>query len=746
MKGNSGKKLIAAFLSFILISAMLYIMDLSFGIIDIAGGEVLYVNKTGSNGAYMKIQDAIDNASSGDMVFVYNGTYYENLVVNKTINLIGEDRVTTIIDGRSISDVVKITANMVNITGFTLQYGGWGNDNAGIKLHHVNNCTIFDNKLLLNRVNGLYLSYSNNNNIYNNNISNRFGGEDDYGIYLHYSNYNNIKNNTFYEGDYGIFFYFSEENEAINNEIRSNAVYGLHLHRSSHNKLHDNVASSYFGIYLFISNNIDIRRNYLTSAKYAILIDTSNNIEIIENNVSNSDFGIYSQYSIGGSLENNTLFSNKEVDICIALCRWYNISGNIMTDRGIRLLGSTCETWNTHNIDLSNIVKGRPVYFWKNIKGGKIPLEAGQIILGNCTNISVIENEITGTSAALQTGFCSNNSYISNIFTNNTLGISIVYCNGILIKGNTVIGGGIGIYLADSIRNIIFLNNASFGERGILNVESDDNNIEFNIVINNTIEGIGVYRSYENRIFHNNIINNGIQAYDDRNTNLWDSGYPGGGNYWSNYTGDDCYKGPNQDIPGCDGIGDINYSIDSDSIDNYPLLEPFENYLFLKQGWNLISIPQIQDNQNLQKVLEMIEGYYDAVQWYDPSDPGDPWDHHKVGKPFGNNLFVLNETMGFWIHITNPGDTIFLYNGTQPSENQTIPLKEGWNLLGYPSLTNHNRTVGLNHLEFGVDVDSIQWFNSTTQTWHFMEPEENFIVGKGYWIHAKADCVWEVPL
>jgi hypothetical protein len=174
--------------------------------------------------------------------------------------------------------------------------------------------------------------------------------------------------------------------------------------------------------------------------------------------------------------------------------------------------------------------------------------------------------------------------------------------------------------------------------------------------------------------------------------------------------------------------------------------KPLENYTILKQGWNLISIPLIQNNQNLQKVLEMIDGYYDAVQWYDPLDPSDQWKHHKGGKPFGNDLFGLNETMGFWIHITNPGDTIFLYNGTQPSENQTIPLKEGWNLLGYPSLTNHNRTVGLNNLKFGVDVDSIQWFNSTTQTWHFMDSEDNFIVGYGYWIHAKTDCVWEVPL
>jgi parallel beta-helix repeat protein len=284
------------------------------------------------------------------------------------------------------------------------------------------------------------------------------------------------------------------------------------------------------------------------------------------------------------------------------------------------------------------------------------------------------------------------------------------------------------------------------GGRGISIVESNNNIVEYNIVINNTIEGVGVWRSFENRIFHNNIINNVIQASDDRSTNLWDSGYPGGGNYWSNYSGIDSYKGPNQDIPGSDGIGDTNYSIDSDSIDNYPLMEPIENYLFLNQGWNLISIPLIQQDQNLIKVLEMIDGWYDAVQWYDPTDPNDPWKHHKVGKLYGNDLFELNESISFWIHITNLGDTIFLYNGTQPTENQTIPLYPGWNMVGYPSLINNKISEGLNNLTFGKEVDAIWTYDASTQKWNEMGESDFFEVGKGYYIHAKSECEWEVPL
>jgi hypothetical protein len=142
----------------------------------------------------------------------------------------------------------------------------------------------------------------------------------------------------------------------------------------------------------------------------------------------------------------------------------------------------------------------------------------------------------------------------------------------------------------------------------------------------------------------------------------------------------------------------------------------------------------------------MIDGYYDAVQWYNPTDTNDHWKHNKIGKPFGNDLFEINETKGFWIHITNPGDTIFIYNGTQPSVNQTIRLTPGWNLVGYPSLSNRNRTDALNNIYFGTDVDAIWSFNATSQAWEEISASDNFQIGRGYWIHSKVTKTWEVPL
>jgi outer membrane protein assembly factor BamB len=169
--------------------------------------------------------------------------------------------------------------------------------------------------------------------------------------------------------------------------------------------------------------------------------------------------------------------------------------------------------------------------------------------------------------------------------------------------------------------------------------------------------------------------------------------------------------------------------------------------LFLDYGWNLISVPTIQSDNDLNSVLLPINGYYDAVQFYNITNPSDYWKHNHISKPnMLNDHQRIDHLIGFWIHITEPGGILFDYSGTQPSSNQNIQLYKGWNMVGYPSLTNYNRTVGLNNLEFGTDVDAIQWYDAATKTWHFMGPDDSFVPGRGYWMHSKVDTTWEVPI
>ncbi|UCG68823.1 MAG: hypothetical protein JSV09_13655, partial [Thermoplasmata archaeon] len=105
-------------------------------------------------------------------------------------------------------------------------------------------------------------------------------------------------------------------------------------------------------------------------------------------------------------------------------------------------------------------------------------------------------------------------------------------------------------------------------------------------------------------------------------------------------------------------------------------------------------------------------------------------------------------TMGFWIYISRPGGVLFKYSGFKPSQNQKISLHPGWNLVGYPSLSNKDRTSALNNIHFLDDVDYIFAFDGATKTWDEIGELDFFEIGKGYWFHVirDYDIVWEVPL
>ncbi len=139
--------------------------------------------------------------------------------------------------------------------------------------------------------------------------------------------------------------------------------------------------------------------------------------------------------------------------------------------------------------------------------------------------------------------------------------------------------------------NIIYLNNITGNKQGIYMIMSAYNKILYNNIISNDEIGINLTKciggGQNNLVHHNNYVNNGDengQACEwGGPLNYWDDGYPFGGNYWSDYNGVDNFSGPNQDIPGSDGIGDTPYVIPcywcegENNNDMYPLMEPFCN-------------------------------------------------------------------------------------------------------------------------------------------------------------------------
>jgi parallel beta-helix repeat protein len=121
-------------------------------------GNTLYVGGSG-NGNYSSIQDAIDNASDGDTVFVYDDSspYYEIVTVDKSIQLIGENRKTTIIDGMNKADtnIVKIIADNVKLSGFTFKNMTRA-DNQGVRIVDGNE-NIITNNIFTNNYCAFYI-------------------------------------------------------------------------------------------------------------------------------------------------------------------------------------------------------------------------------------------------------------------------------------------------------------------------------------------------------------------------------------------------------------------------------------------------------------------------------------------------------------------------------------------------------------------------------------------------------------
>ena len=159
----------------------------------ISNGNTLYVGGTGE-GNYTSIQDAIDNASNGDTVFVYKGSYYENLRIDKNINLLGEDMIKTVIDGGEGDATIKLGA-YVNLSNFTIQ-----NSEVGIM------------NLILPPPNNIYKLF-----IFNNIISSCKKGISITGPLNHIICDNILTNN-----EIGINFFFADNCEISNNNIISN--------------------------------------------------------------------------------------------------------------------------------------------------------------------------------------------------------------------------------------------------------------------------------------------------------------------------------------------------------------------------------------------------------------------------------------------------------------------------------------------------------------------------------------------
>jgi len=336
--------------------------------------DILYVGGNGGNN-YSNIQDAINNASDGDEIFVYSHSspYNENIVIDKSIKLIGEDKNTTKILGDSTSEAVNILADEVEISGFAIQnIYDWSvgvvllsnsnvikdnniSDNGcAIRIENSNNNVISRN-IVSNNTYGMYTYSDSNDNIltYNDISNNEYGiifiysinftisnnviYNNKYGIHLHSttndtifnndifdnnrgivicgSKYDYIYGNNIFQNDYGLYSYCSSDNNFITINIVTLNYYGIYLDFYSNNNYlkSNNVSNNNEGIYLgYKCHDNIVKDNKLLENDYGIILNNAGGENTIdENNIKNSDYGIHlSFYSNSNTIKRNTVYNN----------------------------------------------------------------------------------------------------------------------------------------------------------------------------------------------------------------------------------------------------------------------------------------------------------------------------------------------------------------------------------------------------------------------------------------------------
>jgi parallel beta-helix repeat protein len=478
---------------------------------------------------YPTIQEAINDAAVGDVIVVRPGTYYEHIVVNKAISLVGEDVSTTIIDGNNTGHVIDVISGNANITGFTVRNGGniaWPDLNAGICLNATTGCVISKNRFIDNGFCGISLLNSQNNNLSANYVAGTGWG----GIHLLNSSRNTVSGNTLENNSLvGVNGHALSHYNNITENVISNSTYGMFYHASRYNRICGNNISevSVKGIWFqeTVSHNI-VAYNNLVNCTVAISLEGPNtNNTLSENFITGAEFGIKILNSQNNHIANNVIMDN--------------FAGNDTWRAGIRL-----EDGGYSRID-SNIISGN--YY-------------GVLLYSNSPNVSMYRNNITYNEFGLRVA--SGGSHYLNATQN--------------VVANNV-GHGIGLTGFGSSSNFatISRNTITNNSDGIaLGQYSNCNSILQNNISRNKC-GFFIESSSQNTICSNNIVENDVPVNITlASTNSWDNGCEG--NYWSNYNGSDLDD---------DGIGDT--SLPWEGVDNCPLMNVCWNLCDINHDLNV---------------------------------------------------------------------------------------------------------------------------------------------------------------
>jgi parallel beta-helix repeat protein len=510
-------------------------------------------------------------------------------------------------DIRSTDEVeIVINASNVVLDGMGFTYQGWitiNGNNVEVKNMKIiaprvgealfvqgSGCKISNNEVTSNFA-GIGLFHANNTVVSGNRLLTTVGS----GIYLVFSNDNSVKGNTL---------------NAAFSPYPSDNLAGISLYRSDHNTVSGN---NLYQIFIESSSDNTVERNNISQG-IEINNDSKNNT-VTANNLSGGNISMEGVLGIERNESNNIISSNTLVNGGIYL---NDVSNNILKNNSVSMAGAGFGVSGDdlssfiNDIDYSNTINGKRIYYLTNktdivISPSNYP-KIGFLVLANCHGVTVQSTNLhmQGILMAYTSNSVIKNNNISNVYGN---GLTLEYSSNNTILENIFEADNVGISFSESSQNLVSGNSIMRNQDGIListRYSSHNNIITLNNIAGNEV-GIHFVESSNNLIYNNNFNGNSKQTYGppvevwgplpipghSYSRNVWDNGSVGG-NYWSDYKGNDLNR---------DGLGDAPYVIDENNRDDYPLFNtvsvPVIQIPFVPEGEAIPITPRVSDGEGL---------------------------------------------------------------------------------------------------------------------------------------------------
>jgi parallel beta-helix repeat protein len=340
------------------------------------------------------------------------------------------------------------------------------------------------------------------------------------GIDIGHSSWNTIRfNNILNNYRNGIELHVSDDNIISDNVIDGRNYKGIDIVYGSRNLVTRNTITGIIPIHAREDYDTMITDNTITSdpghgSGRGIDSPRSYGMTISENTIAAYKWGISSSSGSDWTITDNHITTSLSGSSIVGIRQGGNINsiitGNTMIGGGFYFYGSNLEQWNTHTIDTTNTINGKPLYYWKDRVGGTIPDDAGQVILANCQDIVVEDLNLPtrGGSVAVTLGFSSGNTVRNNYFYGlSSFGVWLEHSDNNMISDNYLYGRAYGIITRYSSSNTITRNTAIGSSAGI-EIQGDsyypsDNNIITENVASGGYRGIRIFIGSGNQIIGN---------------------------------------------------------------------------------------------------------------------------------------------------------------------------------------------------------------------------------------------------